>query len=172
MLLKKRLNHFGLIPKFCCFFDWKASLSFLGRFWKNIWKTDISPKVRKSEIGQIWILWSNAFHGPPKFTEASDWLKNGFNLFRMVNGEFTRIWLTFECVIWPNRDVSWFAVVSNPPQPLMSRKKLKFLGLITNSVVLVIDSVVNSCTQICRIVCNVCHQTPSQHFHIFLVRGW
>ena len=88
-------------------------------------------KSENLKMDKIWIFRSNAFHGPPKFTKASDWLKNSFHLFRMVIviGEFINIWPTFKCVKLPIAmllDLRW-----NPPPPnLWHRKKTKnFLGL-------------------------------------------
>ena len=87
-------------------------------------------KSENLKTDKIWIFRSNAFHGPPKFTEASDWLKNSLYLFRMVIGQFASIWPTFKCVKLLDRNVARFAVESTPP-PRLSRRKKKpgFLGL-------------------------------------------
>ena len=67
-------------------------VKFLERFGEKKYedrKFDQNTENMKSD--KIWIFWSNAFHDPPKFTEASDWLKNSYYLFWMVIDEFTSI---------------------------------------------------------------------------------
>ena len=57
------------------------------------WKFD--QKSENLKLEKIQILRSNVFHAPQKITEASDCLKMSLYLFRIVDGEFTSLWLTF-----------------------------------------------------------------------------